>query len=208
MPLPRLYAILDRALLPQAHTVTHFAEELLAAGVELIQYRNKQGSARQVLAEARELKRLVISNGDKCKLILNDRADLALLANFDGVHLGQDDLPIEDARRIFASSENPKLLIGCSTHNEPQLITAASADYLALGPIFATRSKDRPDPVVGLEGLRRARALTKKPLVAIGGITRANVKEVLAAGADSVAVISDLLGSPRESASDFLRLLR
>lgn len=141
-------------------------------------------------------------------LIMNDRADLCLAAGFDGVHVGQDDLSAESVRRIIGDSEDRWL--GVSTHNPEQLAEAdkTSADYLAIGPIFATSSKEKPDPVVGLEGIRRARQLTRKPLVAIGGITRANAASVIEAGADSVAVISDLLRDPGKSAEEFLRILR
>src|SRR6202034_2873880 len=140
------------------------------------------------------------------RLIMNDRADLALAAGFDGVHVGQDDLLPESVRRIIG----PDRWLGVSTHNPEQLREAdsTSADYLAIGPVFATSSKDRPDPVVGLEGVRRARVLTRKPLIAIGGITRANAASVIEAGADSVAVISDLLREPRKSAEEFFRILR
>jgi len=140
------------------------------------------------------------------KLIMNDRADLCLAAEFDGVHVGQDDLSPESVREIVG----PDRWMGVSTHNPEQLREAdrTSADYLAIGPVFSTLSKDKPDPVVGLEGVRRARQLTRKPLVAIGGITRANALSVIEAGADSVAVISDLLREPRKSAEEFFRILR
>jgi len=139
------------------------------------------------------------------RLIMNDQADLCLAAEFDGVHVGQDDLSPESVRKIIG----PDRWLGVSTHNPEQLREAdlTSADYLAIGPVFATSSKDNPDPVVGLEGVRRARALTRKPLVAIGGITRANAVSVIEAGADSVAVISDLLREPRKSAEEFFRIL-
>jgi thiamine-phosphate pyrophosphorylase len=145
------------------------------------------------------------------RLIMNDRADLCLAADFDGVHVGQDDLSPESVRKIISSkNQGPDRWLGVSTHNPEQLREAdlTSADYLAIGPVFATSSKERPDPVVGLEGVRRARALTRKPLVAIGGITRTNAASVIEAGADSVAVISDLLREPRKSAEEFLRILR
>lgn len=144
--------------------------------------------------------------GNSVTLIMNDRADLGLAAEFDGVHVGQDDLPPECVRRIIGADR----LLGVSTHNPEQLREAdlTSADYLAIGPVFVTSSKLNPDPVVGLEGVRRARALTRKPLVAIGGITRINAASVIAAGADSVAVISDLLRDPRKSAEEFFRILR
>lgn len=144
--------------------------------------------------------------GNSGRLIMNDRADLCLAADFDGVHVGQDDLSPESVRKIIG----PDRWLGVSTHNPEQLSEAdlTSADYLAIGPVFATSGKEKPDPVVGLEGVRRARALTRKPLVAIGGISRANAASVIEAGADSVAVISDLLRDPRKSAEEFLRILR
>jgi thiamine-phosphate diphosphorylase len=145
------------------------------------------------------------------RLIMNDRADLCLAADFDGVHVGQDDLSPEAVRRIISSgNQGAEKWLGVSTHNPEQLREAdlTSADYLAIGPVFATSSKEKPDPVVGLEGVRRARALTRKPLVAIGGITRANAASVIEAGADSVAVISDLIRDPAKSAEEFLRILR
>jgi thiamine-phosphate pyrophosphorylase len=136
---------------------------------------------------------------------MNDRADLCLAAGFDGVHVGQDDLSPESVRRIIG----PERWLGVSTHNPEQLreADATSADYLAIGPVFATTSKERPDPVIGLEGVRLARELTRKPLVAIGGITRTNAASVIEAGADSVAVISDLILDPRSAAEDFFRIL-
>ena len=179
------------------------AEELAAAGCTLLQYRNKSGNARRMLDEARELRARL---GATVKLIMNDRADLCLAAGFDGLHVGQDDLSPESARSIIGGNR----WLGVSTHNPEQLAEAGktSADYLAIGPIFATASKANPDPVVGLEGIRRARELTPKPLVAIGGITRANARSVIEAGADTVAVISDLLPDPRKSAEEFLKILR
>ena len=140
------------------------------------------------------------------KLIMNDRADLCLAAEFDGVHVGQDDLSPPSIRKIIG----PDCWLGFSTHNPQQLQQGdrTSADYLAIGPVFSTSSKDKPDPVVGLEGVRQARELTRKPLVAIGGITRANAASVIEAGADSVAVISDLLREPRKSAEEFFSILR
>jgi thiamine-phosphate pyrophosphorylase len=203
MLLPRLYSILDAECFPDATAMFAAAEELAAGGCTLLQYRNKSGSARRMLDEARELRARL---GASVKLIMNDRADLCLAVGFDGLHVGQDDLLPESARRIIG----PARWLGVSTHNPEQLAEAdkTTADYLAIGPIFATTSKANPDPVVGLEGVRRARELTRKPLVAIGGITRANARSVIDAGADSVAVISDLLRDPRKSAEEFLRLLR
>jgi len=202
MLLPRLYPILDASCFPDATALFAAAEELAAAGCSLLQYRNKSGNAKRMLEDARELRARL---GASVKLVMNDRADLCLAAQCDGLHVGQDDLSPESARRIIG----PDRWLGVSTHNPEQLAEAdkTSADYLAIGPIFATSSKANPDPVVGLAGLRRARELTRKPLVAIGGITRANARSVIDAGADSVAVISDLLSDPRKSAEEFLRVL-
>jgi len=201
--LPRLYAILDSSVFPNTEALCASAKELVAGGVTLLQYRNKSGNARTMLEQARELKRRV---GGSVKLIMNDRADLCLAAGFDGVHVGQHDLSPEGARKVIGEN----LWLGVSTHNPAQVVEAGktSADYIAVGPVFPTASKVNPDPVIGLEGVRRARALSRKPLVAIGGITRANARSVIAAGADSVAVISDLLLDPHKSAEEFLRILR
>jgi thiamine-phosphate pyrophosphorylase len=199
--LPRLYPILDPVLL--AGGVVDFARELVAGGATLIQYRNKTGSGRQMLAEARELRRALAAD---IRLIMNDRADLCLAAGFDGVHVGQDDISPESARLIVGD----ELWVGVSTHSVGQAVAAdkTSADYIAIGPVFATASKQNPDPVVGLEGVRAARAAIRKPLVAIGGITRRNAASVIEAGADSVAVISDLVHDPAKSVAAFLRVLR
>jgi thiamine-phosphate pyrophosphorylase len=198
--LPRLYAILDASLFLNTETMCASAKELVAGGVTLLQYRNKNGNARQMLEQAQELKRSV---GASAKLIMNDRADLCVAAGFDGVHVGQEDLSPEGARKVIC----PDLWLGVSTHNPEQVAVAdrTSADYIAIGPVFATSSKMNPDPVVGLDGVRRARALTSKPLVAIGGITRANGRSVIEVGADSIAVISDLLRDPRNAAEEFFR---
>ena len=206
--IPRLYPILDAACFQDALGLTSAADELVAAGATLLQYRNKSGNARAMLEQARELRQHCRTgvSGPHVRLMMNDRADLCLAAEFDGVHVGQEDLSPEAARGIIG----PGRWLGVSTHNPAQLREAdlTSADYLAIGPVFATSSKENPDPVVGLEGVRRARALTRKPLVAIGGITRANAASVIEAGADSVAVISDLLREPRKSAEEFFRVLR
>ncbi len=201
--LPRLYAILDASRFPDTRALCSYAEELVAGGLTLLQYRNKSGSAPEMLEQSRELKRQLPNS---VQLIMNDRADLCVAAGFDGVHLGQDDLSPEGARKVIGNS----LALGVSTHNPEQTRIAdkSSADYVAIGPAFVTSAKANPDPVVGLDGVREARALTRKPLVAIGGITRANCRSVIDAGADSVAVISDLLLGPRKSAEEFFRILR
>ena len=203
MLLPRLYPILDATSFPNAAAMFAAAEELTAAGITLLQYRNKQGTARQMLDQARELRARLAPT---VKLIMNDRADLCLAAAFDGLHVGQDDLSPEAARKIIG----PTRWLGVSTHNPEQLSEAdkTSADYLAIGPVFSTTSKVNPDPVVGLAGVRRARELTRKPLVAIGGITPANARSVIDAGADAIAVISGLLPDPRKSVEEFFEVLR
>jgi thiamine-phosphate pyrophosphorylase len=208
LTLPRLYAIVDAEVLTaRGVLLADFARDLRAAGVGLVQYRNKNGSPQDVLRAAAVLREVFA--GSPCRLILNDRADLAVLANFDGVHVGQGDLSPEDARRVVG----PDRIVGFSTHTDEQARIAeqSSADYIAIGPIFATGTKPDASPIVGLEGVRRARALTTKPLVAIGGITRANARSVIDSGADSVAVISALFAaneSPEHVARDFLALLR
>jgi thiamine-phosphate pyrophosphorylase len=201
-PLPRLYAIVDSSAHGSTQELVAYAGELAAAGCNLLQYRNKSGNASVMLEQARELKKHL---GASVRLIMNDRADLCLAADFDGVHVGQEDLSPESVRGIIG----PQRWLGVSTHNPEQLLDAdlTPADYLAIGPVFATSSKDNPNPVIGLEGVRRARQLTRKLLVAIGGITRTNAASVIEAGADSVAVISDLLRAPRKSAAEFFRIL-
>lgn len=201
--LPILYPIVDAGCFPTSTELLAYAQALALAGCPLLQYRSKSSNARTILKHARELKRALRGS---VKLIMNDRADLCVAAEFDGVHVGQDDLSANAVRRIIG----PDLWLGISTHNPEQLMEAdlTSADYLAIGPVFSTSSKEKPGPVVGLEGVRRARQLTRKPLVAIGGITRVNAASVMEAGADSVAVISDLLREPRKSAEEFFRLLR
>lgn len=204
--LPHLYAILDASCFPESEALFRAADDLVSAGISLIQYRDKSGDADHTLHQARELRERSRTRASAPpRLIMNDRADLCLAAEFHGVHVGQDDLSPESVRKIIG----PERWLGLSTHN-PQQVSAAdrtSADYIAIGPVFATASKTNPDPVLGLAGVRQARELTGKPLVAIGGITRENCRAVIEAGADSVAVISDLIREPRKSAEDFLRIL-
>jgi len=206
MNLPRLYAIVDvSCFAPPLRTtalIVDYARDLAAGGATLIQYRNKVGTSREMLSHARELRHVL---DDGVALIMNDRADICLAAEFNGVHVGQDDLSPEGARTVIG----PHRILGVSTHNLDQLreADAGPADYIAFGPVFKTSSKRNPDPLVGLDGIRAARAATKKPLVAIGGITRTNARSVIDAGADSVAVIAELLSSPSKVAEEFLRLL-
>lgn len=204
--LPRLYAIVDAAAFRRNENLTIFATELIFGGCTVLQYRNKNASAGEMFRQALGLKIMSAVGLGHVKLVMNDRADLCLAAEYDGVHVGQEDLSPPSVRGIIG----PDRWLGFSTHNLQQVKEAdrTSADYLAIGPVFSTSSKDKPDPVVGLEGVRLARALTRKPLVAIGGITRANAASVIEAGADSVAVISDLLREPRKSAEEFFRILR
>lgn len=205
--LPRLYAIVDAQVLANRDIpLAAFAGELRAASVDLVQYRDKLGSPQEILRAAEVLREAFA--GTACRLIMNDRADLAVLAGFHGVHVGHLDLSPDDARRVVGTDR----LVGVSTHNDEQVRAAdsTSADYIAIGPAFATGTKLDTEPVVGLEGIRRAHALTRKPLVAIGGITLANARSVIEAGADSVAVISGLLPegeSAEKVARDFISLL-
>jgi thiamine-phosphate pyrophosphorylase len=208
--LPRLYPILDgEALARVGVPLATAAQTLYEAGVRWVQYRDKRASDAEVTEKMREL-RAIFAAGDAV-LLLNDRVHLCAQVGADGVHIGQEDMLPAEARRILG----PHYLLGVSTHNPTQLssaIATGAADYLAIGPVFATGSKEHPDPVVGLEGVKAARALTRLPLVAIGGITNDNAREVIEAGADSVAVISALLpqdGRGRvERVRDFLAFLR
>ena len=205
LQLPRLYAIVDvTCFAPQLRTtnsIVEFARDLAEGGVTLLQYRNKDGDTRAMVKHAREIKRVLEG---KVTLIMNDRADICVAMGYDGVHLGQEDLPPDGARLVVGER-----IVGVSTHNREQLKLAeeSPADYVAIGPVFPTTGKKNPDVVVGLDGVRMARRITKKSLVAIGGITRQNAKSVFEAGADSVAVISDLLSSPKRAAEEFLRIL-
>jgi thiamine-phosphate pyrophosphorylase len=233
MSLPRLYPIIDRATLDaRGMAVGGFARQLAGAGVGMVQYRDKVGSPQEVLRAATEIEAAFA--GRECLFVMNDRADLAALLGW-GVHVGQGDLVGGDARRVLgpqrrfpAGMTNKKTemgVVGLSTHTEEQVRAACEPasqkrdvghpddgpDYIAIGPVFATGTKADAEPVVGLEGVRRARAATMLPLVAIGGITRENARSVVDAGADSVAVIGGVFvdGMPvREVVEDFLERLR
>lgn len=213
MTLPPIYPIIDftcfAAKADPISAIVRYAEELITAGATLIQLRDKSQpeQPRRFLSCARELRRVTL---DRATLIINDRVDICLAADADGVHLGQDDLSPAAARKIFGQVKDGKTrIIGFSTHNLSQVIAADALpiDYIAIGPVFATGSKANPDPMVGLHGVKQVRRVTKKPLVAIGGITRQNCSQVKDSGADSVAVISDLLESPGKAFADFLRVL-
>ena len=186
-----LYVILDPAVLP-ARPLAEVLTRSASAGAKIFQYRNKTGSMKEAYAEALPLRRLARELG--VLFILNDRADLALAIDADGVHLGQDDLPYLDARKVMG----PQKLIGLSTHNSEQVREAERLrpDYIGFGPIYKPGSKQNHDPVVGVEGLSAIRPLTSLPIFAIGGITVNHVGDVIRAGANGVAIISAILNAP------------
>jgi thiamine-phosphate pyrophosphorylase len=206
--LPSFYAIIDAGVLVKRDVeLSYFARVIRDAGVQLVQYRDKDAGSQTILRNAEIIRD--IFEGSGCSLMMNDRADLAVLAGWNGVHLGQSDLSPEDARRVVGAER----WVGVSTHTEEQVRLAelSFADYVAVGPVFATGTKRDAEPVIGLAGITLARALTTKPLVAIGGISRANARSVIEAGADSVAVISALIDvgeSVEKVARDFLDVLR
>lgn len=206
--LPRFYPILDTSALALRNcSAQHAAEALLEAGVRILQYRHKVDWTQNRFDEAKQIARLCHEAG--VLFVLNDRADFARLLGA-ALHIGQEDLPPVAARRVISDE-----VMGLSTHNRLQLERGDEepVEYLSLGPIFATDSKHRPDPVIGIEGLRELRPVTNKPLVAIGGLTLLNAADVLGAGANSVAVISDVLtetcnrSSLRRRAEEWIRLI-
>ncbi|MBK9706215.1 MAG: thiamine phosphate synthase [Acidobacteria bacterium] len=162
--------------------------KMMAGGARLIQLRDKDASAKELLQAA--IACLKVTRAAGATLIINDRVDVALTSNADGVHLGQEDLGVEEAREILGDDK----IIGISTHTIDQFLAAmeTSANYIAVGPVYPTASKENPAPVVGLDLVREARKISDRPIVAIGGITPERASEVIAAGADSVAVISSL----------------
>jgi thiamine-phosphate pyrophosphorylase len=207
--LPRLYAILDIDVTAAKglHPLT-IVDAWLAAGVRIVQLRAKHLTGGPMFD-------LAVRVGARCRaagamFIVNDRADVARLAEADGVHVGQTDLTPPDARRVVGDAA----VVGVSTHNDAQMREAMAwpVDYVAIGPVFATSSKHQPDPVVGLDGVRRARIIADErglPLVAIGGITAERAPDVIGAGATAVALISDLLkGDPGDRARQYLDALR
>jgi thiamine-phosphate diphosphorylase len=199
--LPKLYPITDRRLSGLSHAEQ--VARLIEGGATFIQLREKHLSSREFYSEAEEALKVARARG--AKLIVNDRTDIALALGADGVHLGQDDMPPRAARALLGE----RAVIGFSTHSVEQAIAAARlpVDYIAIGPVFETTSKERPDPQVGIEGLRRVReAVGSVTLVAIGGVTRENGPTVLGAGADSVALISALLSF--QNPSEITRLTR
>jgi thiamine-phosphate pyrophosphorylase len=210
MRLPQLYPILDTsALRARACAPAEAAEAIIEAGVQILQFRHKEHFSRSVFSEAERVAEMCRQAG--VLFVVNDRADIALMLDA-ALHLGQDDLEPMRARALVGTGRK----LGFSTHNEAQLRASKEepCDYVALGPVFVTASKSNPDPVLGVPELKRLRPLTSRPLVAIGGITRATAPEAIAAGADSVAVIGDLLPedctrtSIRQRTEEWIRLLR
>jgi thiamine-phosphate pyrophosphorylase len=199
--LPRLYAIVDaETIASRGIELKAFVQELRDGGATLLQYRDKRGSKSQILRNAGIISE--IFRPSIATLVMNDSPDLAAEAGWSAVHVGQSDVAVAEARPALPAGA----LIGCSTHTPEQVVAAdaANADYIAIGPVFATSSKLDPEPAVGLEGVRQARSLTRRPLVAIGGITLQNAASVIEAGADSVAVIGALL-QPGERPSQLVR---
>jgi thiamine-phosphate pyrophosphorylase len=183
-PLPRLYAFADASF----GDPIQLAESLFNAGARLVQVRNKKGSARELLAQ---VERILSFAPHDAKIVVNDRVDVAMITGAAGVHLGQTDLPPTAARGILGLDR----VIGLSTHNRSQALVADElpVDYVAVGPIFVTKTKENPDPVIGVKELAVICKAVRKPVVAIGGIKLETAGEVLEAGAASVAVIQDLL---------------
>ncbi|MEO5925860.1 MAG: thiamine phosphate synthase [Bryobacteraceae bacterium] len=206
MIVPAFYPILDTAaVLARDLDPVRAAQDILDGGARILQFRHKGFLSRQAFAWLEEIAGFTRQAG--AKLVVNDRADLAKLFGA-ALHLGQDDLPPTAARSITGS----KTVIGFSTHSDAQLRAAAAepVDYVALGPIFGTSTKENPDATVGVDELRRIRSLTERPLVAIGGITRANALSVRDAGADSLAIVADLFpedGDLRGRTREWIRLL-
>jgi thiamine-phosphate pyrophosphorylase len=188
--LPKLYPITDRRLSGLSHAEQ--VARLCEGGARVVQLREKHLSPREFYAEV--LEALMVARRCGARVLVNDRTDVALAAGADGVHVGQDDVPPEAVRALLGAGK----VVGFSTHSVEQASAAARLpiDYIAIGPVFDTSSKENPDPVVGLEGVRRVReAIGNVPLVAIGGITADSAPSVLAAGADSVAVIGALVAT-------------
>lgn len=202
MFLPKIYPITDARLTKLSHAEQ--VERLIRGGAELIQLREKRAAPKEFYKQAK--KALEIARKNNVKIIINDRVDIALALKADGVHLGQDDLPPSQARKILGE----KAIIGFSTHSLEQAAEASELpiDYLAIGPVFATKTKKNPEKIVGIEAVESARrAIGDFPLVAIGGITYANYLEILSKGANSAAIISDLLCEPDKITENTRRFL-
>lgn len=201
--IPRVYAITDRTLTDLSHAEQ--VRRLAAGGICWIQLRDKTASPREFYDAAQEAMRVAHEHG--VTLIVNDRVDIALAVDADGVHVGQDDLPVENARALM----KPGKLVGLSTHSLEQAVEAdrLPVDYIAIGPVFSTTTKPDHEPAVGLQMIKRVRQHISKPLVAIGGITLETAPQVIAAGADAVAVVADLLtrGPITERARAFCQVL-
>jgi thiamine-phosphate pyrophosphorylase len=191
IPLAGLYVILDPSVRPDRPLV-EVLEAAAAGGVRLFQYRNKTASMKDAFTEAGTLRRR--ARDLDVLFLVNDRCDLALAIDADGVHLGQTDLPYANARQLLG----PQKCIGVSTHTATQVEEAdcLQPDYIGFGPIFTPASKADHDPVVGIEGLRHIRALTSLPVFAIGGIQSTHVRTLLDAGANGIAVLSAVCGAP------------
>lgn len=183
-----LYAIIDSAYVPFPE-MERAAREILGAGVRILQLRAKGAGSKEVLAASRAIKRAALEHG--ALFIVNDRVDIAVLSGADGAHLGQEDIPLFEARKLLG----PGSVIGVSTHDakEARRAQEEGADYISFGPVFPTSTKKDARPPRGLELLREVRKALTVPIVAIGGITEGNAEGVIKAGADSVAVISDIL---------------
>ena len=189
--LPKIYPITDVSLAGISHAEQ--VGRLIAGGATFIQLREKHASPRDFFEAAKPA--IEIARKNNVMIIINDRVDIARALGADGVHLGQDDLPPNAAREVLG----PDAIIGFSTHSVEQAIDAAGLpiDYIAIGPIFETKTKENPDPIVGLDGLAEVKKnIGNIPLVAIGGIDLDNVLDVLAAGADSIALVSAIIGDP------------
>ena len=201
--LPRVYPITDTRISGFSHAEQ--IELLADGGATLIQLRDKHASPQEFYEHAKAA--LEVANQRGVQLIINDRVDIALAIGAAGVHLGQDDLPPDAARRLLGEDA----IIGYSTHSLSQIQQAAKlpVDYLAIGPVFATATKENPDPIVGLEGVRLAReVISRWPLVGIGGISQTNAPEVIVAGADSVALIHALLSDPERISANLQNLFK
>jgi thiamine-phosphate pyrophosphorylase len=202
LQLPRIYPITDVAISSLSHTeqVAH----LLAGGATLIQLREKTNPPRPFFDDATGALRLARAAG--ARIIINDRVDIALALAAHGVHLGQTDMPAPAARQLLGA----EAIIGYSTHNLAQVREARELpiDYLAFGPVFPTRSKQNPDPVAGLDQLSAAKALAGDlPVVAIGGIIQSTLADTFAAGADSAAIISEILSDPQNITANLQKML-